>query len=75
MCCFRLHLYDFNVLFFQKNKNLLQFTFEKNNFLCKKRVKNNLLRGKIPSPLGSNLVWKVAMFQNFVSKESPCYGV
>ena len=39
MCCFRLHYSDFNVLFFQKIKNLLQFTFEKNNLLCKKREK------------------------------------
>ena len=53
MCCFRLHFSDFNV---SKNvkkikKNLLQFTFEKNNLLCKKREKNNLSRGKIPAPL------------------------
>ena len=50
MCCFRLHFSDFNALFFQKIKNLLQFTFEKNNLLCKKREKNNLSRGKIPAP-------------------------
>ena len=50
MCCFCLHFPDFNVLFFQKIKNLLQFTFEKNNLLCKKREKNNLLRAKIPAP-------------------------
>ena len=49
MCCFRLHFSDFIVLYFQKIKNLLQFTFEKNN-LCKKREKNNLSRGKIPAP-------------------------
>ena len=41
MCCFRLHFSDFIVLFFEKIKNLLQFTFEKNNLLCKKREKNN----------------------------------
>ena len=29
---------------------MLQFTFEKNNLLCKKREKNNLSRGKIPAP-------------------------
>ena len=39
MCWFRLHFSDFNVLLFKKIKNLLQFTFEKNN-LCKKREKN-----------------------------------
>ena len=39
MCCSRLHFSDFNVLFFKKIKNLLQFTFEKNNLLCKKREK------------------------------------
>ena len=48
MCCFRLHFSDFNALFFEKIKNLLQFNFEKNNLLCKKREKNNLSRGKIP---------------------------
>ena len=31
-------------------KNLLQFTFEKINLLCKKTEKNNLSRGKIPAP-------------------------
>ena len=36
--------------FFKKIKNLLQFTFEKNNLLCKKREKNNLSRGIIPAP-------------------------
>ena len=50
MYCFRLHFSDFIVLYFQKIKNLLQFTFEKNNLLCKKREKNNLSRGKIPAP-------------------------
>ena len=50
MCCFCLHFSDFIALFFQKIKNLLQFTFEKNNLLCKKREKNNLSRGKIPAP-------------------------
>ena len=49
MCCFHLHLPDFNVSFFKKTKNLLQFIFEKNN-LCKKREKNNLSQGKIPAP-------------------------
>ena len=50
MCCFRLHFSDFNVFFFKKIKNLLQFAFEKNNLLCKNREKNNLSRGKIPAP-------------------------
>ena len=39
MCCFRLHFSDFNMLFFEKIKNLLQFIFEKNNLLCKNRKK------------------------------------
>ena len=42
--------------FFKKIKNLLQFTFEKNNLLCKKREKNNLSRGKIPAPPGYQMV-------------------
>ena len=50
MCCFRLHFSDFNVYFFKKIKNLLRFTFERNNLLCLKREKNNLSRGKIPAP-------------------------
>ena len=50
MCCFRLHFSDFNVFFPQKIKILLQFTFEKNNLLYKKREKNNLSRGKVPAP-------------------------
>ena len=29
---------------------MLQFTFEKNNLLCKKREKNNLSREKISDP-------------------------
>ena len=48
MCCFCLHLADFNVLFFQKNKKILQFSFEKNNLLCKKREKK-LVKSKNPS--------------------------
>ena len=39
------------VIFFKKIKNWLQFTFEKNNLLCKNREKNNLSRGKIPAAL------------------------
>ena len=50
MCCFRLHFSEFNVYFFKKIKNLLRFTFERNNLLCLKREKNNLSRGKIPAP-------------------------
>ena len=46
MCCFSLHFSDLNVF----KKNLLQFTIEKNNLLCKKGYKNNLSRGKIPNP-------------------------
>ena len=56
MCCFRLHFSDFNVLFFEKIKNLLQFTLKKNNLLCKKREKNNLSQGKIPAPPGYQMV-------------------
>ena len=53
MCCFRLHFSDFNVLF-SKNKNLLQFTFEKNNLLCKKREKITcpLEKSQPPPPPG-----------------------
>ena len=36
--------------FKRKIEKLLQFTFEKNNLLCKKREKNHLLQGKIPAP-------------------------
>ena len=56
MCCFRLHFSDFNVYFFKKIKNLLRFTFERNNLLCLKREKNNLSRGKIPAPPGYQMV-------------------
>ena len=52
MCCFRLHFSNFSALFFQKNKKLL---LKKNNLLCKKREKNNVLRGKIPAPLDIKL--------------------
>ena len=50
MCCFCLHFSDFNVLFFKKIKNLLQFTFEKN----KKREKNNFKKIPDPPPRISN---------------------
>ena len=50
MCCFRLHFTDLNVLF-QKNKNLLQFTFEKKQLVVQKERKNKLSWGKIPAPL------------------------
>ena len=50
MCCFCFHFSDFNVFFQKKIKILLQFTFEKNNLLCKKREKNNSSLGKIPAP-------------------------
>ena len=59
MCCFHLHFSDFNVLFFPKNKNLLQFTFEKNNLLCKKREKNNLMREKILPAPPPDIKWSV----------------
>ena len=39
MCCFCLHFPDFIVLFKKKIKNLLQFTFERNNLLGKMREK------------------------------------
>ena len=56
MCCSRLHFSDFIVLFCKKNKkNLLQFTFEKNNSLCKKREKKLVARKK-PSPPGYQMV-------------------
>ena len=37
---------------------MLQFTFEKNNLLCKKREKNNSLRGKIPELLKTGVTRK-----------------
>ena len=40
MCCFCLHFSDFNVLCFQKKKNLLQFTFEKMTCCAKQEKKN-----------------------------------
>ena len=49
MCCFHLDFFILMCYFKKKIKNLLQFTFEKNNLLCKKREKNSLLRGKIPA--------------------------
>ena len=49
-CLHCLHCFDLHCYFFQKVKGLLQFTFEKNNLLCKKREKNNLSQGKIPAP-------------------------
>ena len=45
MCCFCFHFSDFNV-FVKKIKNVLPFTFEKNNLLCKKRKENNLPQRK-----------------------------
>ena len=56
MCCFRLYFSDFNVLFFQKIKNLLQFTFEKKN-CCAKREKKITCReekSQVPPPRISN---------------------
>ena len=50
MCCFSLHLSDFILLFSQKIKNLLQFTFEKNNLLCKKGEKITCHEEKYPTP-------------------------
>ena len=52
MCCFCfcLHFSDFIALFLKKNKNLLQFTFEKNNLLCKKREKITCHGEKSHSP-------------------------
>ena len=49
MCCFYLHFSDFIMLFFPK-KNLLQFTFEKNNLLCKKREKITCCEKKSQPP-------------------------
>ena len=50
MCCLLLHFSDFKcVIFSKKIKNLLQFTFEKNN-LCKKEKKITCCEKKIPAP-------------------------
>ena len=56
MCCFCLH---FSALMCYSFKNLLQFTFEKNNLMCKKREKNNLSQGKIPAPPPLDIKWSV----------------
>ena len=59
MCCFRLHFSDFIVLFFQKIKNLLQVTFEKNNLLYKKIEKKFVMRKNpthSPPPPGYHMV-------------------
>ena len=55
MCCFRLHFSDFNVLFFQKIKNLLQFTFEKKT-CCAKREKKITCREETSQPPGYQMV-------------------
>ena len=56
MFCFRLHFSDFNMLF-KKIKNLLQFTFEKNNLFCKKREKITCREEKSQPPL--DIKWSV----------------
>ena len=43
-------------------KNLLQFTFEKNNLLCKKWEKKNLLQGKILASPGYQMVRPLVAF-------------
>ena len=47
--------------YLKKKKNLLQFTFEKNNFLCSERERNNLLQGKVPAPL--DIKWSVPKYK------------
>ena len=54
MCCFRLHFSDLMCYFFKRIKNLLQFTFEKNNLLCKKREKITCREEKSQPPWISN---------------------
>ena len=58
MYCFCLHFSDFSVLFFLK-KNLLQFTFEKNNLLCKKREKITCHEEKSKTPPPLDIKWSV----------------
>ena len=57
MCCFRLHFSDFNLLFFQKIENLLQFTLGKNNLFCKKGEKTCRDEKSQPPPL--DIKWSV----------------
>ena len=49
MCCFRLHFSDFNVLFFENKKNLLQFTLKKKT-CCAKREKKITCREEKSQP-------------------------
>ena len=52
--------------FFKKIKNLLQFTFEKNNlFVVQKQRKNNLSRGKIPAP-PLDIKWSIPYHNNIL---------
>ena len=57
MRCFHLHFLDLNVLFWKKIKNVLQFAFEKNNLLCKKREKITCHKEKSQPPL--DIRWSV----------------
>ena len=50
MCCFHLHFSYINVLFFQKKikKNVLQFTFEKNNLQKEKKITSHAEKSQPP---------------------------
>ena len=69
MCCFRLHFSDFNVLFKKKIKNVLQFAFEKNNLLCKKREKITCHEEKSQPPL--DIKWSVPNCELILSRLPP----
>ena len=63
MCCFRLHFSDINVLFFQKIKNLLQFTFEKITCCAKREKKITCPEEKSqPHPPGYQMVCPLAKY-------------
>ena len=59
MCCFRLHFSDFNVLFFQKIKNLLQFTLEKITCCAKREEKITCRMEKSQPPPPLDIKWSV----------------
>ena len=70
MCCFRLHFFLILMCYLKKNKNLLQFTFEKNREV--KREKKISCHEKKsqpppPPPPPPNIKWSVPYVQ-FTSK-------
>ena len=68
MCCFCLHLSDFNVLFFQKNKKLVTIYFFKNSCFAKreKKITCRVEKYQPTSPPGYHMVHP--LFVNLHSK-------